>query len=106
MGLSRELVAEVRRLDEHGLRQLLILAHGLLSYADGRLGPVTADGGELTVTMREEHVRCGRDTCTTCPHGPYWYAYYRENGRTRKRYIGRHLAGQPLEPVVPDLPAR
>ena len=39
-------------------------------------------------TFRCEHVNCGR-----CPkkHGPYWYAYWRDRGQLRKRYIGRQL---------------
>lgn len=42
-------------------------------------------------TFRREYVRCGRAGCRSCPHGPYWYAYWREGGRTRKRYIGKEL---------------
>lgn len=33
-------------------------------------------------------MRCGK-RCGTCPHGPYWYSYERENGRQRRRYCGR-----------------
>lgn len=103
MGLGRELTRQVRRLDEYELRRLLILVRGLLLHADGGL-----DGGEPglpeTLRYRQEHVRCGKPGCTACPHGPYWYAYWREDGRTRKRYVGRHLPGEPAEAVVPDAP--
>ena len=36
-------------------------------------------------SLRCEYIRCGR-----CPklHGPYWYAYWREDGKLRKRYLG------------------
>jgi hypothetical protein len=34
-------------------------------------------------------IRCGKQNCGRCPHGPYWYAYWREDGRRRSRYIGR-----------------
>lgn len=44
-----------------------------------------------SITLRYETVRCGKANCTRCPHGPYWYAYWKENGRTRSRYIGRVL---------------
>ena len=44
-----------------------------------------------SLTFRYETVRCGKPNCTRCPHGPYWYAYWKENGRTRSRYIGRTL---------------
>ncbi len=46
-----------------------------------------------SITFRYETVRCGKENCTRCPHGPYWYAYWKENGRTRSRYIGRTLPG-------------
>ncbi len=44
-----------------------------------------------SLTFRYETVRCGKENCTKCPHGPYWYVYWKENGRTRSRYIGRTL---------------
>lgn len=104
MAIPRELVTQVRRLDEYDLRRLLILVRGLLIHADGLPeGPVDDAGAlRLQVSYRQEHVRCGKPTCRSCPHGPYWYAYWKEDGRTRSRYIGRHLPGQPVEEVVPE----
>lgn len=90
MSLPRDLVREVRRLDEAELRRLAILVRGLLV---GSPGPALAPApGEPDVTYRQEHVRCGR-SCGSCPHGPYWYAYWREDGRARSQYIGRELPG-------------
>ena len=47
------------------------------------------------VTLRREFVRCSKPACKRCKdapgHGPYWYAYKREDGKVRKEYIGRHL---------------
>lgn len=40
-------------------------------------------------TFRSEYVRCGKDGCKGCPHGPYWYGYHREGSRVKKRYIGK-----------------
>jgi len=43
---------------------------------------------------RLEKTRCGKKTCRCARgelHGPYWYAYYRENGRMRCDYIGKSL---------------
>ena len=102
MPLPRELMTAVRRLDEYELRRLQILVRGLLLHADGPVRPEEQDAAPR-VSYRQEHVRCGKDGCRSCPHGPYWYAYWKEQGRTRKQYIGRHLPGQPLEPVVPDI---
>jgi hypothetical protein len=102
VSLPRELVREVRRLDEYELRRLLILVRGLLVHVDGE--PDDAEPGlPQNLRYRQEHVRCGKAACSSCPHGPYWYAIWKEDGRTRKRYIGRHLPGQAPERVVPDL---
>ena len=101
MSLPRELISSVRRLDEYDLRRLQILVRGLLLHADGVPTP-GQEPGMPNVSYRQEHVRCGKAHCSTCPHGPYWYGYWKEDGRTRKQYIGRHLPGQPLEPVVPE----
>ena len=103
MSVPRELIEHVRRLDQYELRRLLILVRGLLVGVDGP--PVDEPGLPPSLSYRQERVRCGKESCRTCPHGPYWYAYWKEDGRTRKRYIGRHLPGEPLEPVEPDLPA-
>jgi len=43
-----------------------------------------------SVTYRLERVTCGKN-CKGCPHGPYWYGYWREGGKTRSRYIGKDL---------------
>lgn len=102
MSLPRELLAAVRRLDEYELRRLQILVRGLLLHADGPVADEEPDASPARVSYRQEHVRCGKAGCSACPHGPYWYAYWKEDGRSRKQYIGRHLPGQPLEPVVVD----
>ncbi len=50
-----------------------------------------------SLTFRYETVRCGKANCTRCPHGPYWYAYWKEGGRTRSRYVGRSLPDKARE---------
>ncbi|MBA2530395.1 MAG: hypothetical protein H0V19_10645 [Euzebyales bacterium] len=88
--LPREVVRAVRRLDEHQLRRLLILVRGLLIGSEGPVAEPGKAAGVPVVSYRQQHVRCGRD-CDTCPHGPYWYAFYKEGGRSRSQYIGREL---------------
>jgi len=40
-------------------------------------------------TIREEYVKCGKLSCVACPHGPYYYAYWKDvNRKLRKKYIG------------------
>jgi hypothetical protein len=92
MSLPRDLVAQVRRLDEPELRRLLILARGLLLRSDGPVVELDEVPGTPAVRYRQQEVRCGRD-CASCPHGPYWYASWTEAGRTRTQYIGRDLPG-------------
>ncbi|MGH9039760.1 MAG: hypothetical protein ACRDZ3_05975 [Acidimicrobiia bacterium] len=84
MSLDRSLIESVRALEEPELRRLVILAQDLLARRGG--GPVPAGGSK--VTFRLENVRCGKANCTRCPHGPYWYAYWREDGKVKKRYLG------------------
>lgn len=52
---------------------------------------ITAEQQFGSLTFRYETVRCGKPNCTRCPHGPYWYVYWKEGGRTRSRYVGRTL---------------
>lgn len=41
------------------------------------------------VTIRREYIKCGKETCKKCNHGPYYYGYWREkNGKLKKKYIG------------------
>jgi hypothetical protein len=86
MALDRDLLEAVRELDEHDLRRLQILTQAALDKGVPRVS-----AGEPHVSMREQLVRCGKQGCTKCPHGPYWYAYWTEAGRRRSRYIGRLL---------------
>src|SRR5712691_2103611 len=56
------------------------------------------------VTYRQQFTRCGKQRCRKCKegtgHGPYWYAYWSENGRTISKYIGIHPpAGIELTPA-------
>jgi tetratricopeptide (TPR) repeat protein len=44
------------------------------------------------ITYRQQYTRCGKERCRKCRegtgHGPYWYAYWSEKGRTVSKYIG------------------
>ena len=88
MTIPRELIRAVRHLDAYDLRRLQMLIRGLLLEEN----PEPDEPGK--VTFRQEMVRCGKEGCTRCPHGPYWYAYWREGGRTRSRYVGKQLPGE------------
>ncbi len=91
MALDRDLLDAVRELDSHDLRRLQILTRAQLE----RDGEISA-GSEPRVGLRSQMVRCGKRGCTKCPHGPYWYAYWTEDGRRRSRYVGRLLDEESL----------
>ena len=89
MARDRRAAEVVRGMDEHELRRLVMLARGRLAA----MGAPAFDEepGQPPVSFRQQHVKCGKPTCTRCPHGPYWYAYWREDGRLRTRYVGKSL---------------
>jgi hypothetical protein len=43
-------------------------------------------------TIRKEYVKCGNHSCRRCKHGPYYYAYWRNQGRRFKKYLGKYDA--------------
>jgi 1-acyl-sn-glycerol-3-phosphate acyltransferase len=94
---ERTLFRELRLLDRHELRRVLIFVRGLLLAAGD--APAASNGSnDETVSYRLESVKCGKPGCKSCPHGPYWYAYFREGKRLRSRYIGKIL---PDDAAVP-----
>lgn len=84
MPIDRDVLEAVREMDEPELRRLLILARARLEQRG-----VFDAASEPEVKLRQQLVKCGKASCTSCPHGPYWYAYWWENGKRRSRYIGK-----------------
>ncbi|MGI9059574.1 MAG: DUF6788 family protein [Ktedonobacteraceae bacterium] len=50
------------------------------------------------ITYHQQISYCGKPRCRKCRdgqgHGPYWYAYRTENGRTTRTYIGKNLPAE------------
>ncbi len=51
---------------------------------------------EAHIYYRQQIRKCGNKTCKKCTvrgegHGPYWYMFWREDGKLRTRYIGKSL---------------
>ena len=84
MPIDRDVLEAVREMDEHQLRRLLMLAQARLEHQGIEFPSHQAD-----VKLRSQKVRCGKDNCTRCPHGPYWYAYWWEDGKRRSKYLGK-----------------
>ncbi len=74
--------------------------------------PLTQPGRQVVEAHRRgallfqpERKRCGKPACRCMQpdgdgHGPYWYAYWREGGKTKSRYLGKaltpeHFSDQP-----------
>lgn len=94
--LPKKSSSPLTQLDEKQIEQLRQIEERLRRVAQERRATLSrpsvhAEQTFGSLTFRYETVRCGKANCTRCPHGPYWYAYWKENGRTRSRYIGRTL---------------
>ena len=72
------------------------------------LGLVEKPGREIVerregngVSYQLETVKCGKPKCKCTegkPHGPYWYAYWRDGRRVRCKYLGKNW--RPLNPAL------
>lgn len=84
MSIDRDVLEAIREMDTHELRRLLIIAKARLEGHG-----INFPGAAPDVKLRSQLVKCGKANCTRCPHGPYWYAYWREDGVRRSRYLGK-----------------
>jgi hypothetical protein len=97
--LMHAIDAAVLSLDE--LRQLDAWLHDRIAAAESEDMPQAANRVVVeerkapTGTYRLELVKCGKERCKKCgqapAHGPYWYRYWKQEGRTRSQYIGKEL---------------
>jgi len=95
MSIDRDVIDAVREMDEHDLRRLLMLAKARLDARGEGFASAAPN-----VRLREQWIKCGKSNCTRCPHGPYWYAYWTEDGTRRSRYVGK-LGDDSLNDPVP-----
>lgn len=86
MSIDRDVLDAVREMGEPELRRLLMLARARLEERGHTFPNVGPD-----VRIRKQMVRCGKESCTKCPHGPYVYAYWTEDGKQRSKYLGRDV---------------
>lgn len=96
-----ETIACAEMLTRDDLRALRVWIDEQISPAveekkiDERVRRLAAKLSEESETVVCRFVKCGKATCwckkAQTGHGPYWYAYRSEGGRTRSRYVGRKL---------------
>ena len=79
--VDREILEAISELGESDLKRLRILI-------DNKLGPTN---NEQKISYRQKLIKCGRESCNSCPHGPYWYAEWSENGKRSTKYLGKIL---------------
>lgn len=62
------------------------------SYIFAKLKGIAKDLAKenATYTIKERYVEC-RKKCIKCPHGPYYYLYYRIGIKQNSRYLGKPL---------------
>jgi predicted ATPase/DNA-binding SARP family transcriptional activator/uncharacterized protein HemY len=66
---------------------------------------------DVAISYSQEYRRCGKAGCAQCSigghgHGPYWYASWKENGKRKRRYLGRNVSSDiTLKVGVPNAEA-
>ena len=53
-------------------------------------------------TIRQEYVKCGDPDCQN-QHGPYLYAYWKEDKKLNKRYVGKNFEAFRLRQIAKEI---
>ena len=56
-------------------------------------------------TIRQEYVKCGNPDCENS-HGPYLYAYWKQDKKLKKRYVGKNLEDFGLRKIAKEVNLR
>ena len=56
----------------------------------------------LDATIRHEYVKCGNPDCQNS-HGPYLYAYWKEDKKLNKRYVGKSFEDFRLRKIAKEI---
>ena len=73
------------KLDKSLVRPRKYIAEQNIHERDSKNRPMT---NPTNASIKEEYVKCKKYSCYTCPHVPYYYAYWKENGKLKKKYAG------------------
>jgi len=44
-----------------------------------------------SVLYKVKYIKCGKESCSKCPHGPYIYAFWRQGNRVKSSYLGKYI---------------
>jgi hypothetical protein len=56
-------------------------------------------------TIRQEYVKCGDPDCQN-QHGPYLYAYWKQDKKLKKKYVGKNLEDFRLRKLAKEIKLR
>jgi hypothetical protein len=56
----------------------------------------------LNATIRQEYVKCGNPDCQKS-HGPYFYAYWKQDKKLKKRYVGKNLEDFAIRKIAKEV---
>jgi hypothetical protein len=59
----------------------------------------------LNATIRQEYVTCGNPDCQN-QHGPYLYAYWKQDKKLKKRYVGKNLEDFAIRNIAKEVKLR
>jgi hypothetical protein len=102
---TRQIKRSARALPLEELINLEAWLHRFIRRTKAKTRKVAANGWREVLeeqiidkkTYRLVKVHCSKKGCKCASgggHGPYWYAYWSEKGRTRSMYIGKKLPQQ------------
>jgi len=64
---------------------------------------MTVDDPEIPPNAtRQEYVKCGNPDCEN-QHGPYLYAYWKQDKKLKKRYVGKNLEDFGLRKIAKEI---
>jgi len=78
--IDKDILDGLSELDEADLKRVKLLVDNKLNIES-----------DVKVAYRTKPVKCGKESCNSCPHGPYWYAEWTEKGKRKTKYLGKNL---------------
>ncbi|MGB8936870.1 MAG: hypothetical protein WCC17_17405 [Candidatus Nitrosopolaris sp.] len=56
-------------------------------------------------TIRQEYAKCGNPDCQNS-HGPYLYAYWKQDKKLKKRYVGKNFEDFAITKIAKEMKVR
>ena len=78
--IDKDILDGLSELDEADLKRIKLLVDNKLKIES-----------DTKVSYRTKSIKCGKESCNSCPHGPYWYAEWTEDGKRKTKYLGKNL---------------